>query len=651
MNEDELKSATLLKLALNPPLIHATLFGHRHPNVTPDFHQQIIKKLHGPSRNYLAMAFRGAAKSTIVEEAIVVKACLKKFKNCLIIGENYERACDRLRSIKREFETNLLLEGLFGPLMGPVWHESKIELSTGVVIQCAGQGQAVRGTKHIDVRPDFLFVDDLESKENTATKEARRKLSIWVAGDLFPALDPGAQRRVAATPLDPEAWAVRLCQDPDWEYDIFPIEYVDEQGERRATWPDRFPLGWIDREKQEKTRAGRTVEWIQEYMCEAVDPSTRVFTQDMFRFEPSLRHTWEPVYVAYDPARTAKASSATTGYVCASWVGRRLVIWEAGGKRWKPSEVIEDLFRVESRYSPTVIGVEKDGLEEFLMQPIRQEQLRRSMLLPVRALKAPKGKLDFIQRLQPLFEAGDIVFAGNAEAFVETTSQFIGYPSGDIDIPNAFAYLLEMRNGIPVYEDAHEKHIAEELAIRPGPITLAINSSAFGSAAILFQYTKQVLTILQSWVANEDAGQALPSIIEEARLYASRSITVVAPPVHFEPRGVLGLRAALRGVSEIRRGGDNLKGREVLRNLLRSETQGCPRLLLGPDATWARRAILGGYAREIGATEPKPSLYATLVEGLESAMAGVAHVSQDTQAYATTPDGRRYATAEVQRPL
>ena len=36
------REAIIEKLARNPRLLHATLFPHRHPDVTPDFHLDMI---------------------------------------------------------------------------------------------------------------------------------------------------------------------------------------------------------------------------------------------------------------------------------------------------------------------------------------------------------------------------------------------------------------------------------------------------------------------------------------------------------------------------------------------------------------------------------------------------------------------------------
>lgn len=652
MTED--RTAIALELAEwivdDPCGAHEVIFKHRHDSDTPDFHKELIELFHSTAPNVMALAFRGSGKSSLCEETIILLAASGLIHNALIIGDSWLRACDRLRAIKRELETNEYLEALYGSQAGETWAESRLVLSNGVAITAHGQGQALRGVKHHQYRPDLCFVDDLESEETVATKEARRKLSDWYWKDLMPALAPNCRVLVAATPLDPEALAVTLSKMPEFKTVTVPALYKDGDGVTRSSWPSRFPVEALEERRKTYVSAGKNHVWTSEYMVQAVDPATRLFTKDMFRFDPSLQRTWEPTYVVYDPARTINVTSATTGVVCASWVGRRIIVWDAIGPRWTPSQIIDDIFDRERKWDPIKIAVEKDGLEDFLMEPLRTEQVRRGALLPIEAVKAPKGKLQFIQRLQPLFVAGDIVFAGTEEKFADVVEQFLSYPTGTIDVPNAMAYLLEMRQGLPVYDDASERHVLDQTTIRQGPLILAVNAGPFGSTAVLLQYKALVMTILGAWAAEGDPGQSIPSMIEEARLFAGRSATVVAPPAHFEVRDQMGLRASLRGVSELRKGGDPVKGRELLRTLLRSEAQGCPRFLIGPEAVWARRAIFGGYAREDGRTEPRPSLYATMMQGVESAMAGsIGQAPSSNQPMATTPDGRQYQTAEVRR--
>ena len=88
----------------------------------------------------------------------------------------------------------------------------------------------------------------------------------------------------------------------------------------------------------------------------------------MLRVEPSVR-SWEATYAFIDPART--------------WVGNRLVVWDGGAEAWAPDQIINHIFKLAADYRPVVIGVERDGLEEWVLQPLRAEQLRRGQLIPV----------------------------------------------------------------------------------------------------------------------------------------------------------------------------------------------------------------------------------------------------------------------------
>ena len=150
---------TIRKLAANPRLAHQVLFKHRHPDETPDFHGEMVDLWYGPHPQVLTMAFRGSGKSTIAEEAVVTMACLRMFKNCIILGENEPRAIERLTAIKHELYTNEYLIDLFGHMIGPTDQEKKIVLSNGVVIQAFGRGQSLRGAKHLSARPDLAFGD------------------------------------------------------------------------------------------------------------------------------------------------------------------------------------------------------------------------------------------------------------------------------------------------------------------------------------------------------------------------------------------------------------------------------------------------------------------------------------------------------------
>jgi hypothetical protein len=643
----------ILRLGRNKRLAHASLFGHRHPNVTPDLHYEIIDLWHSPSPKVLLMAFRGAGKSTLSEEAVIVEACLRQFKNGVIIGSSYERAVERLTSIKHEFETNPFIEELFGDLCGPTWNEGKIILANGVVIQAFGRGQSMRGAKHHDQRPDRAFADDLEEQEDVETPEARLKTLRWFMKVVIPALTPEARIRVAATPLDKEALSMQLAKDPGWVAATFPIETIDVSGDRKASWPDRYPLEWIDKTRSDFERLGMATEYKQEFMCEAEDPASKTFTADLFRVEPIVR-TWQATFAFLDPARTVKATSSSTGWAVWSWVNNRLIVWDGGGGLWKPDEIVNQIFVIDEQYSPVEIGVERDGLEEFLLQPLRQEMSRRNTVVPIRAMKAPTGKMSFIKGLQQFFRAREVVFAKHLP---ELQAQLLSFPSGRIDAPNALAYALKMRPGSPVYEDFNVVNIFEDLAlVARTPAWLALNATAAWTTGVLVQSVEGALHVVADWVFEGGPGQVLASIVANAGLETGRTpLRVIAGPVHFTGHDTVGLRASAAKVPiGLRTGVDCATGQAELRELLKRTLRGQPVLRVSSNARWTLNAFSGGYCRDVLRSGElsdftKTGPHKVLMEGLEAfaglLRAGVASEDDSPANYAYAADGRRYLSA------
>lgn len=650
--EEKERSNTILQLARDRVLAHQVLFKHRHSNTTPPFHKQFIKLWHSQHSRVLMMAFRGAAKSTLAEEGIIINACFAEFKNGLLLGETYDRACERLTSIKNEFENNPYIEDLFGSLVGPVWQEGKIVLTTGIIIQAFGRGQSLRGSKYLDQRPDKVFGDDIENDEAAQTPDARRKTKEWFWGTVLPALDPNHTIRVAATPLDADALPASLQHKAGFKTIKVPIYTVNEEGNSVASWPDRFPLTRIEELKKEMYRLGLSHKWQQEYMCEAEDPTQKPFTADLFKVRSQVK-TWQATWAFYDPARSVKTTSATTGVAIWSWINNRLVVWDAYGKLWKPDEIIEDIFKVNESFSPIAIGVEPDGLEEFIMQPLRQAQVKYGEVVPFRPIRAPKSKLDFIRGLQPFFKAGEIEFAKDLP---DLTDQLLSFPTGRIDVPNALAYALKMRPGLPIYEDFDVKrHVEEGLRyVRSQRSYVALNAAQYCVSAIVFQYIDGVLHILYDVLREGEPNQSLSYIISDVGLFVGKGqCKYYCPVTHFSPGDIIGLRGAARSVGiELNPGGAIPDGRNVLNSLLQASRRQGEAVLVSPEARRTLNALSGGYARALNKQgqlmdEPDDTVYRVLMEGLESVLAFTVSTQEEQGNYEYAADGRRYLSARV----
>lgn len=679
--QDKAIHDALVGFAADPWLAHQALFPHRHPDASPEAHRRAVAVLHSGQPRHVLMAFRGFGKSTLTEEAIVLKSGFRRFHNYLIVGSSYDRACERLAAVKREIEINETLDMFFGNLRGSIWQEGRITLAHGACIQALGRDQSLRGTKYLDWRPDAWLIDDIEDRDDVRTPEARRKTRDWLLKEFLPALaDPVmSPGRVLGTPLDMESLVVEL-EKLGWPTSKFPVRFLDAAGAPQPTWPSRFPL-WkvaeIEKDYRRDMQAFR-----QEYMCEATTRADRTFSAEMIRIEPRAP-SWHAVYAMYDPARTVNRNSATTGKAVWSWIGNRLVVWEAAAETWLPDELIADLFATVERFNPVLVGVEEDGLNEWLLQPLRQESLRRGVTIPLRGIRAPKGKLDFIRGLQPFFSAREVVFAS---AFDDLVDQLVSFPTGRIDAPNALAYALTLRPGAPIYDNFSDENIVEDLAPAANrPVYLAANATGSLTTAVLLQAFEGRIRILADWVREGSPAETVSDIHMEAALegdttvertervpvpvelilkvpehrivLARMPVKWVVSPHHNERYTNVGLVQAVRGVpATVQFGADEGAGRGSLVENLGRVTHGSPGLLVSNRARWTLNAFAGGYCRALTrhgviADHAEEGPYRVLMEGLESFCAlmarGLDRQEQDDETgnFSYDRHGNRYRSA------
>jgi hypothetical protein len=661
---EDIKEAILDGFRRDRWLAHQKLFPHRHPDRSPPAHKALVAAINAPRPRVSIEGFRGFAKSTYLEETAVLKAVFLEYRNLVIVGASYARACERLAPIKREFEMNEEMLSLTGDLKGATWQEGKVTLTipqgiakppAEVCIQALGRDQSMTGMKHLDWRPDAALIDDVEDPEEVRTDAQREGTWNWFLKTFLPSLDHPLYSwvRVLGTRRGVGSLPERLESD-GWQSAKFPVETVDGEGNRRATWPSKFPLDAID--KMKATYRGDMHTYMQEYMCVATSEADRVFTREMFRVEPRVR-TWQAVYAMIDPARTTNRTSATTGWAVWSWLSNRLIVWAAGAAMLKPDEIIDLTFTIAEEFNPVWIGVEEDGLNEFILQPLRHEQLRRSHTIPVKAIRAPRSKMDFIRGLQPFFAAGEVLF--NA-ALPELEAQLLSFPTGRIDAPNALAYALPMRPVAPVYESVAVESLVDEHDPDPSrPLYLAANATGSLTTAVLCQNLSGEIRVYADWVEEGAPAETVARIYAEASLIGDAALSArprvsrwqdalklpdispilrrdkpkwIVPPHHGNEWNNVGLEQGIRRLpSHVAHGGDYLGGRHSLSQALR---QARPALAVSERAGWVLRALAGGYSRALRrggqlGEEAEPGVYRVLMEGLESFAAMSAFTNRD----------------------
>lgn len=451
----------------------ATLFAHRHPQADAAFHIEIMDLWRCLDEFVLIEAFRDAGKSTKSEEALTLEGCFGNFHYGLVIGETYTKACQRLAAIDYEARTNVKLHALFGgKVLAKKSIENRVFFKSGAMLEAVGWEQELQSFKQFEHRPDLAWLDDIENlervRDTAAVKANMRK--FWL--ELVPALDKTRRRiRFTQTRRAEDCMVTRFAASDEWLYRGYRIVDGDIDDENtKSLWPSRYPMEWIREERDRFQRDGMLQEFKQAYLLEVTNPEAKPFKDAMLgEMDVSPWH-WMPKFAIYDPARTSNerrtrehGKSDRYGKVVVSRLGSQILVHQSSGSHFQPNEFIEDLFATDEKFSPAKMGIEKNSLDDWLLQPIRIEMLRRGRSLPLVALTAPqdRSKDEFILGLQPFAQAGDIVLVGGRGMHPQLVAEWSNFPSGPRDILNALAYSLRMFSGQPVYPDFGPMHIHE----------------------------------------------------------------------------------------------------------------------------------------------------------------------------------------------
>jgi hypothetical protein len=141
-----------------------------------------------------------------------------------------------------------------------------------VQIRSISIGQDPRGFVHGPYRPDYVRMDDIQSRKRSRSQKFVRESVEWIMQDLIPALAEGYSAVIVATPLNTQCVASTLEKGSDEINAVKTCKYpAEERG--KPTWKDHFPAARLA--KLKKT-IGSTA-YAQEYLLIPVALDERIF--------------------------------------------------------------------------------------------------------------------------------------------------------------------------------------------------------------------------------------------------------------------------------------------------------------------------------------------------------------------------------------
>ena len=410
--------------------------------------KEIFQAIDSGHQKVLILAHRGLGKTSIASRAVPAKNIVfKESKFTVLVSATASSAEMNAMNLQSEFVNNTMIKTVFGDLKSAEMWSKQGFMAGDTYVLPRGSGQQIRGLNFMGRRPDRIIVDDLETAEGVDSEDQRAKLKQWFFADVMNSVDRGRddwQIIVIGTLLHESSLLSELRKDPSWL--VVEVSICDENF--NSNYPEFMSTEKVKALYAEYRANGQADVFAREYQNIPVSKEDAVFRQEYFRdYEPStLLDIHDITFITIcDPAKTVKLHSADSAVVT---VGvdlekHKIFFHDCVAGKMYPDELYDIMFEAVLSHGSRILGVEVTSLNEFITQPIRNEQMKRGVFCEFLELKARAKKEERIAQLAPFYRQGYVYHNPRVSQKLET--QLLAFPkSALVDVSDAFAYIIEI---------------------------------------------------------------------------------------------------------------------------------------------------------------------------------------------------------------
>lgn len=210
------------------------------------FQIKAIKRIIGNPEWYEVLSWsRELAKSTIVMFCVMYLVLTGKKHNVMLTAATLDAAVKLLAPYLANFEANGRLKAFYGDQMTQgEWTSEHFKLKNGASFTAVGAGQAPRGSRNENIRPDVLLTDDYDTDQDCRNITVLDKKWDWWEKAFYPTRSVSEDTLVlwCGNIIAPDTCVARAGKMAD-HWDI--VNLTDKHG--NSTWPSKNTPERIER--------------------------------------------------------------------------------------------------------------------------------------------------------------------------------------------------------------------------------------------------------------------------------------------------------------------------------------------------------------------------------------------------------------------
>ena len=464
---------------------------------TPPVHLKMLDKLASPNKYIANLCFRGAAKTSLFMEYLVLFVAmygflpgLGKIEGMIYVSDSMDNGVKSARkNIEFRYNNSEFLQQW---IPDATFTDNYMEFTNAeghrLGVKMFGAKTGLRGTKIFGKRPVLCILDDLVSDDDAKSKAAMLAIKDTVYKGVNHALDPTRRKVVFnGTPFNTDDILIEAVESGAWDVNVWPVceKFPCSREEFRGAWEDRFSFDYIQEQYDMALATGKLSAFYQELMLRITSEEERLVQDDEIgwysRSQLLQNKSSFNFYTTTDFATSAKQTADDS--VISHWAYNANGDWfwvDGNCEKQTMDKTIDQLFDGVSTYKPQQVGIEITGQQGAFITWLQQEMMTRNIWFNFASseksgapgIRPTADKLTRFNMVVPWFKARKIYFPLEMKnsiivgKFLEqirlTTKSGIKGKDDCLDTISQLAYLKPWKPSESAPVTAHEVEIWEE---------------------------------------------------------------------------------------------------------------------------------------------------------------------------------------------
>lgn len=413
-------------------------------NLTPILHYMMLDKIDSPDKLIANMVHRGAAKTTLFGEYLILYIAvfnhlpyLDDTSLILYVSDSIENGVKNMRKNlefrweNSEFLQKFLPEARFTDIRWEFKNaDGKVTIAKGY-----GAKTGVRGAKEMGKRPTLALLDDLVSDEDARSETVIKSIEDTVYKAVSYALHPKSYKIIwSGTPFNQRDPLYKAISSGAWSSNVFPVceTFPCSKEDFLGSWPDRFTYEFVLEKYNLAIETGEIASFNQELMLRIMSEEDRLITDGdicWFRRSDILnKRSMYNFYITTDFATSEKTSADYS--VISVWAVNNAgyFFWVDGVcAKQTMDKNVDALFNFCSTYRPMSVGIEVSGQQGGFIPWLLKEMVSRNIFFNLASsnnsnnpgLRPTTDKMSRFNVVVPWFKARKIYWPEELKEGVE----------------------------------------------------------------------------------------------------------------------------------------------------------------------------------------------------------------------------------------